>query len=210
MRRRKDYTLGRILKIVALVTAALALIEVAILFFLHSPGKTAVKQTAVLLEKSKSLSAKSPTQIPPKAIKTTDTPKVTDEEPIAIAVSEPMPVVSAATKPKVIKPESRVIDTSKKNVFARLEKDTEMVLSQQDMEEILANVKLEKTRANNFSNCIQVRKTNSSNVSNAFKVADFLRTKGFSISGRMTVATRQKGVAINTEGSCITVTIGSM
>ena len=50
----------------------------------------------------------------------------------------------------------------------------------------------------------------TSNASNAFQVAEFLKARGFIIGGRLTVSGATKGVKVDAGESCIEVTIGTI
>lgn len=81
-------------------------------------------------------------------------------------------------------------------------------LSPQEMSKIINEIKREKTRTHNSSNCIQVCKTRNSNVENAFDIARLLGQEGFIIAGRETVRGDNEGVQIDASGSCIRIVIG--
>jgi hypothetical protein len=211
MRQQKNFNIANFLKFVLIVTGILALIEVAVIYFTHSSYKTKKETPAVAMQPKTAIA---PIQTKPNG------PKVLVEKAVAVEIPALLPDTPVA-KPQVViaapvaKPLAAPVaialrDTTKKAVAIKVAKKQNKLLSEQRMQQILNDVKLEKTKANSFSNCIQIRKTNSSNVTNAFKVADFLRTKGYSISGRMTVNSNQKGITVNPEGSCITITIGSI
>ncbi len=84
-------------------------------------------------------------------------------------------------------------------------------MNEQDMAKVLSRLEVQKLRFNNTTKCIQIAKTGTSNVANAFDMADFLTRSGYAISGRKIVGSSNKGVAIDIEKSgCITLIIGSM
>ena len=83
-------------------------------------------------------------------------------------------------------------------------------LTRSKMMQVLHQIAAAKRRNHNKLNCVQVRKTVSSNVVNALAMADFLQSKGFIISGRMTIAGEQPGISINAKSGCIVVTVGSL
>jgi hypothetical protein len=58
--------------------------------------------------------------------------------------------------------------------------------------------------------CIQIRKSKNSNVKNAFEIGNYLKTKGFIISGRELTSKNNKGVLVDASGACIKLTIGEM
>ena len=82
-------------------------------------------------------------------------------------------------------------------------------LTHSKMMQVVHRITAAKRRNHNKLNCVQVRKTVSSNVVNALAIADFLQSKGFIISGRMTIAGEQQGISVNAKSGCIVVTVGS-
>jgi hypothetical protein len=82
-------------------------------------------------------------------------------------------------------------------------------LTHQEMNDFLTTLIREEIRLNATSHCIQIRKAENSNVTNAFKLASFLQMRGYVISGRQTVKASVKGIAIQPNGGCISVTIGT-
>ena len=84
------------------------------------------------------------------------------------------------------------------------------LLTRANMISIVNRIKAEKRRSKNTNNCVQVKKTATSNVSNAFKIAEYLKSKGFTIAGRMIVGGHQNGINVNAGSGCISVTIGSL
>lgn len=83
-------------------------------------------------------------------------------------------------------------------------------LTEEMMAEILNDVKREKEKFNSKSNCVQVIKTASSNIQNAFLLADFLRKQGYIISGRETIRSTSSGINIDAKNSCIKVIMGTL
>ncbi len=83
-------------------------------------------------------------------------------------------------------------------------------LSEDAMEAFLVRLKGEKRNLNNSSNCIQIRKTKTSNIDNAFDLATFLSNNGYIISGRQIVSNEVNGIAIDANENCIIITIGKM
>jgi len=215
MTQQNQFSLGKIIKIAAIITGALALIEVIIIVFITPSNHAEARHTQKNVVKPKQEAAQ--------VQKPADTPKAA-AAPVAKRVVEfiaPTPTVKPTPTEKLTAKKvdstplkhpikSTKTDTTPKAPPVKTDKTPERLLSQQSMVQLLNNIKLEKTKANNSSNCVQIRKTSSSNVSNAFEVADFLKKHGYIISGRMTTGSTQKGIAINAVGSCLTVTIGSM
>ncbi|MCW3105752.1 MAG: heat shock protein DnaJ domain protein [Segetibacter sp.] len=90
------------------------------------------------------------------------------------------------------------------------EKVLEKQLTNAQMIQVLNDIKAEKEKHGNNSNCVQIIKTESSNIQNAFKLANFLRSNGFIISGREKIPASSNGINIDAKYNCIRVTIGTM
>jgi hypothetical protein len=83
-------------------------------------------------------------------------------------------------------------------------------LSNEKMLQLIKRIGAEKKRTHNKLNCVQVRKTSNSNVTNAFKIAELLKARGYIISGRIIIPGNQKGMKITTQSGCIQLTIGKL
>lgn len=90
------------------------------------------------------------------------------------------------------------------------EKAIQKQLSNEKMVQILNDIKAEKERLGSKSNCVQIIKTETSNVQNAFMLATFLRSYGYIISGREKISDNSNGIIIDAKNNCITVTIGTL
>ena len=82
-------------------------------------------------------------------------------------------------------------------------------LSNQRMLLIIKSIGTVKKRTHNKLNCVQIRKTSNSNVTNAFKIAELLKARGYIISGRIVIPGNLKGMKITTQSGCIQLTIGN-
>lgn len=78
-----------------------------------------------------------------------------------------------------------------------------------DMRNILSQIKASQAKANSQSHCVQIQKSAGSNVTNAFKLAEYLQQNGFIISGRETVSAKVEGIKIDVSGACVKVTVGT-
>lgn len=121
------------------------------------------------------------------------------------ATVEPPPIQKAA-EPIAI--ETIPAPEKKPELKPKEETIERIVLTSAKKQEILDAVLLEKSKMNSFSNCIQLRKTATCNVTDAFSLANYLRSKGFIISGRLTVDKSLQGIAIDASDNCIVLTIG--
>lgn len=83
-------------------------------------------------------------------------------------------------------------------------------LSNREMATILNNIRAEKQKLGSNSNCVQIFKTNKSNIQNGFALADFLKSYGFVITGREKILSNSSGINISARGNCIKVTLGSL
>ncbi len=83
-------------------------------------------------------------------------------------------------------------------------------LSNEKMLQVIKKIGAEKKRTVNQLNCVQIRKTSNSNVTNAFKIAELLKSRGYIISGRIVIPGNQKGIKITTQSGCIQLTIGKL
>lgn len=83
-------------------------------------------------------------------------------------------------------------------------------LTNGEMVQVLNNIKAEKQRLGSNSNCVQIIKTETSNVQNAFMLANFLKDYGYVISGREKIPTNSNGINIDVQNNCIMITIGTL
>jgi hypothetical protein len=222
----QQFKLSKIIKTAAIITGILALLEVLIIFFvmgkdhknpasLKKPRKPQQVQQAASPDTNKAPLNNNLViaEVPEKEIKTEPVKPANaiikvEVDTVAKNVQR---LVAASAQPVKVKT-TKKIDTARKKVAAIKKPDQTIAveLTEDEMAKYLNEINAEKTRLNNTTRCIQVRKTVTSNVQNAFKLADYLKSRGFVISGRETIGGKQKGVEVNATGSCIKVTIGSI
>ncbi len=125
--------------------------------------------------------------------------------------------LSATTKvPDTMKtekiPAANLLDSMRQHATIQKHKNVAIVytinLEEKQMEETWVRVQAQQRQMNTFANCIQVRRTDDSNVDNAFAMADYLQKKGYVISGRLTVAEHEQGISVSSAANCIVITIG--
>ena len=83
-------------------------------------------------------------------------------------------------------------------------------LSKIRMNIILQEIRKENKKYRINHNCVQVRKASNSNAVNAFSIAEFLKSKGYIITGRMVIPLKQNGIKITKKSGCIELTIGKI
>ena len=111
---------------------------------------------------------------------------------------------------KVEAPETETLPEKKVKPFTKVVVNNEnKEFSNQQLSEILNRINEAKDRMNITANCITLNKTTNSNIDKDFKIARYLRAKGFTISGRGTVSQNLKGVNIDENGPCLNLIIGS-
>ena len=209
----KVFKLSRFIKNAVLVTIILAVVEVVVIYFVmnkkHVKKQVAATtiitepkiQTApIILDTIISALADTNTHYQPPDTKATPNPTIIDTPKIIVPVKKD----TIATQPTVTSLVTKTsVDTAKILPEAKL-------LSAGKMKSIMESIKKQKSKLNISSNCIQIRKTNASNVTNAFKIAEYLKKNGFIIGGRLTVGGNVKGYKVNMNESCIELTIGTM
>ena len=90
------------------------------------------------------------------------------------------------------------------------EKILQKQLTNLEMIEILHQIKAEKQKLGSNSNCVQLIKSETSNISNVFMLANFLKGYGFVISGREKISATINGININMAEQCITISVGTL
>ncbi|MDB5192841.1 MAG: hypothetical protein JWQ96_2404 [Segetibacter sp.] len=212
-KKPQQFNLSRLIKRAILVTLVLALIEVVIIYFIMSnekkdagisnvEQKQAQKQQAVIEDPRK----RTPN------VATAETPIATIEVPKPVPVEAAAPVIITDSVAKVVVPEKKKEEAKKVEVKKTpppsLEKVVEITLGQQEFGDILDKVNAAK--GSKDTKCIQIRKSKNSNVKNAFDVGNYLKTKGYVISGREITSTSSTGLSVDAKGACIKLTIGKM
>ena len=74
---------------------------------------------------------------------------------------------------------------------------------------ILHKIEVQKLKYNNKTTCIQLAQSSSSNMSDAFSIADYLNKNGYAIAGRSIVSTRTKGAIVDAKSGCVNLIIGT-
>ncbi|MCW3109438.1 MAG: hypothetical protein JWQ09_3944 [Segetibacter sp.] len=205
----------KILKKAILITALLAFIEIIILVVIHfKNANKAVVKTQV-----------KPKEMPKVAV--SDTPKVAAVIPSEVmSKNEQKDTVAKKDTTEIIKPPAEVIkppvekappkpkkpvkDTSV--IPATMPKEVKIAknVSSEEMFQILNDIRLEKSQANNPAKCISIQIIDNSNAENGFRIANYLRKNGYVISGREVIQGSQKGIQINATGPCIKLTVGDL
>ncbi len=211
-KEQKVFKLSRFIKNALLITLLIAVVEVVIIYFVTSKGKEQrkiastikpieprIQYKPIIVDTNKTILLDTiavPTPDSQKAINhvVADTPKT-----IIPAIKDTIPKQKIA----VIKEQKILTDTAKIIPIAKQ-------LSISKMQSIMESIRKQKSKLNISSNCVQIRKTNSSNVTNAFKIAEYLKQNGFIIGGRLTVGGNVKGYTVKVNESCIELTIGSL
>lgn len=213
-REPKKFSLVRFVKMAAIVTLILALIEVGVIFFFMSSKSVSKKP----LETGKITSKIDP--LPPKVNSSSMEVRVAPEIADTIAVPKNIAPLSeninSGTKTDT-SPKTNIPVATPTNVVTNKDTSKAQVainrmptkLNNTRMAGILEKLKKEKLRKKNSSNCVQIRKTSNSNVTNAFKMAEYLKDRGFIIGGRLTVTGNVHGVKVNASKDCIELTIGN-
>ena len=216
-RETKEFKILKFIKVALLVTLILGAIEVVIIYFIMNNGKEK-PQTALIKKPVIPVKIITP-DIDTSQQKSTDSilikevaaPIIIDTPKPAIIVKKDSVVLKPiVVKPIVVKPIVVVKYTIKAIRDTSKVKPVEKELTQLKMQSILENVRTQKIKFNITSNCIQIRKTNSSNVKNAFKIAEYLKKNGFIIGGRLTVDGNVQGVKVKMDANCIELTIGTL
>lgn len=208
----KVFNLSRFIKKAVLVTLILAFIEVVIIYL-------------VMYKKQEKKPIATTSKISAPKIQTKPTILDTIKPTVADTTSFLKKDTLLVVKPTIVDTPKAMV-TTKKDTIALLQStlkptlqpttDTIKILpvakqlSASKMQAIMNNIRKQKTKLNISSNCVQVRKTSTSNVTNAFKIAEYLKKNGFIIGGRLTVGGNVKGFKVNMNQSCIELTIGTM
>ena len=216
-REAKEFKILKFIKVALLVTLILGAIEAVIIYFVMNNGKEK-KQTALIKKPVIPVKIITPDIDTSQQISTDSTlikevapPIIIDTPKPAITVKKDSIILKPiVVKPIVVKPIVVVKDTIKAIRDTSKVKPVEKELTQLKMQSILENVRTQKIKFNITSNCIQIRKTNSSNVKNAFKIAEYLKKNGFIIGGRLTVDGNVQGVKVKMDANCIELTIGTL
>ena len=217
-RETKEFKILKFINFALLVTLIFGAIEAFIIYFVMNNGKEK-KQTTLIKKRVIPVKIITPDIDTSQQISTDSTlikqvapPIIIDTPKPAISVKKDSVVLKPiVAKPiAVVKPIVVVKDTIKAIRDTSKVKPVEKELTQLKMQSILENVRKQKIKFNITSNCIQIRKTSSSNVKNAFKIAEYLKKNGFIIGGRLTVDGNVQGVKVKMDANCIELTIGTL
>ncbi len=214
-REPKRFSLVRFIKIAAIVTLVLALIEVGFIYFFMSSKSDNNKPSE--LGKTIANSDSLPRKIDSSFIFNQPIPIVTDTIATPKIIPPSFEKIIDSSK-KVINPENKIAVIIPPKVVPKVDaiKVTDAIksglkeLNNARMVGILDKLKKEKLRRKNNSNCVQIRKTSNSNVTNAFKIAEYLKDRGYIIGGRLTVSGSVTGVKVDASKDCIELTIGTL
>lgn len=198
---------------------------------LKQPADSAVKNT----EEAEIIQKKQPPkheEAQPQTINTTP-PAVTAASPATTLPATTQPATKAPAKvvvatPPITKPpvastqasvakpvaEKKNADTVKKKLqpppAEAVKAIAQRELTHQEMVQLLNDINAKRASLNNQTKCIQIRKTQASNIDNGFEIATFLKQNGFIISGREVVSSNNTGISIDASESCIKLTIGTL
>lgn len=236
--RQQKLKLSTIIKRVVAITALLALVEVAVIYF-YMNGRNSKKALVSKKEMKQTPATLSKDTIPTTlAITQTEAPKQEQqilietqipeqqvasvpqkiEQQVVIETQNKKPQVAIKAIPsQVVSPskagvKTKKIDSIKTNspTAPQVKKYIERQLSGEEMTQLLMDINAAKAKLNNQTKCIQIRKTQTSNIDNGFEIATFLKQKGYVISGREVVNASIKGILIDAGASCIKLTIGNL
>ncbi len=211
MAQHLRFSLRRFIKRAALITLVLALVEVFIIFFLMNEKKDIISSPSPEIKKVNQPAIAD-------TFKVVDKLKADTSEYISkLSKDRNLPLANESSA-NSIQPAKADTNTGSEKTLPladNLQKKKKPVvsivhLSKAGMVNILRSVNNKKRQAHNRSNCVQIRKTTTSNVANAYDLAGYLKSKGYIISGRTTVSGNVKGISINASGACLSVTIGSL
>ena len=217
MANYQKFSFKRFIKRAVLITLLLALVEVFIIFFfmagknessfdfLTKTKKEPQSDNIDRLREADQVVKKTATYTvaPKDSLVRNDTALINPPNKEKAKTEIPVEAVIPTNQTPIISPTDSLPSKPVNAVQTKL-------LTRANMISIVNRIKAEKRRTNNTYNCVQVKKTATSNVTNAFKIAEYLKSKGFTIAGRMIVSGHQDGINVNAGNGCISVTIGSL
>ncbi|WP_207495696.1 hypothetical protein [Aridibaculum aurantiacum] len=215
--RKNTFSVAKFLKIAAVVTLIIAAIEIPIIYFYFSKKNdtdtAGIAATTIATAKVDTLQSKFEqqktvvTEAPAQDIKPQQQVEVSATN--APVTSAPLPVV-AEVKPAL---QPVKADTAKPASKAEqpVEKPVKKVqLTEERMQQVLSQLNAQREKSALAGKCVKIRQTANSNVQDGFKIAGFLKSNGYIISGRETVSKTIKGIAVTAGADCMAVTIGSL
>lgn len=130
-----------------------------------------------------------------------------ENKPVVKAVENQLAVSTNTTIAKAVEP---VVKQEKPSIKKPTNSNKTVYLSDYNMNKIVISIMKERLKRNNTSNVVTLIKYEGSNVENAFKLANVLRSNGFILAGRQTTYRASKGIQVDCNGDIIKVTIGSI
>jgi curved DNA-binding protein CbpA len=122
-----------------------------------------------------------------------------------MTVVSPARVNIQVVKTDIVKlPSTKMIDNNEKIGYNKRE------FTREEMIAVVKKVIVARSTLRTNVKCVQLRKTKSTNVTNAFKVAELLQQKGFVIGGREIVNEKFEGITVHASNSCLSLTIGTV
>lgn len=204
-RRNKKFSVGKFLKWVLIITLVIAAIEIPIIYFFARPDKPAAATVAVSGEE-KVIEQNAPANVSPAAEMPVQAQPIQNSPIEKDTIIEP-PVVEKVPEPKA-KPDTKKVampDIPK----LKPERVEKAEWTDATRQQVLSQLNARRDALGGKTKCVKIRQTATSNVSNGFKIAEYLKQNGYFISGRETVSRKVKGAEVSTAGECLVVTIGT-
>jgi hypothetical protein len=200
-----------------MVTAIIALVEIPVVYFYASSKNKPVSSSSAAAKEEKPAEVK---QDAPQSPVVANAPaSITSLDTVTVAVTQPMkqPINAPITRDtSTIVVSKKRTDATTRNLVVNkidtaqvLQPTARQLLTDDRMTQIADALDARRLGANMTAKCVKIRKARTSNVTNPFAIADYLRKKGYIISGREDVSQTQQGFGIATNGDCLVVTIGS-
>jgi hypothetical protein len=190
------------------VTAIVALVEIPVVYFYASSKNTPKSSRSAAAKEEKAAEVKN--DAPQSPVVANAPTSVTTMDTVKAAVTQPMkqPINAPITKDSsTIAVSKKRKDTTTKNVVVgkidtekALQQTVKQLLTDDRMELIAEALNTQRLSSNIAGKCVKIRKASNSNVTNPFAIADYLRKKGYIISGREEVAQSQQGFGVATNG----------
>ncbi len=130
------------------------------------------------------------------------------EENLVQNKPETKPTLTASVQ--IAKSEMPIIKQKIDEIKKHTVSNKPVLLSDYNMNKIVVSIMKERLKRSNPSNVVKLIKYAGSNVDNAFKLANVLRSNGFILAGRETTYKSSKGIQIDCNGDIIKITIGSI
>jgi heme/copper-type cytochrome/quinol oxidase subunit 2 len=213
MKKQASSSISIFVQRALIITFIIALIEIPVVYFYASyktkPKDSPTNSSAIEQQQTAS---NNEAEMQPTIAGTPVTTIPTDTVAQSIQ-QQPTTTKPIDTIPKavVIKKIDTVAKTIKKPDTTTIAKAPagQQILTSDKMAQILDALNATRLNANVTGKCVKIRKASNSNVTNAFAIADYLKSKGFIISGREDVSKQQQGFGVVVSGDCMIVTIGA-